>query len=110
VVREVVFAASAGSQDLLITDLPARAAPQLIRLTPEAGLTVGAFVLRKDRLPPRDATLPPDLQAAQDRIEVALRVPDGAVRRRCHHRADQCGRGAGGFSAGRQGRGRHRHL
>ena len=52
VTRDVTFSAPAGAHDLLITDLPANTAPDLIRLTsPEA--TLGAFSLRTDRLPPR---------------------------------------------------------
>lgn len=74
VVREVSFTAPDGSHELLITDLPAGIVPQLIRLAPADGLSVGAYALRTDRLPPRDPALTPDLQAAQAAIDAAQLV------------------------------------
>ncbi len=70
VTRDVTFTAPAGAHDLLITDLPANTAPDLIRLTsPEA--TLGAFSLRMDRLPPRDDLTSPEMVAAKAAVEAA---------------------------------------
>lgn len=69
VTREVTFSAPAGQHELLIADLPAATVPEMIRLTGQDGLALGAFSLRTDRLPPRDEVLSPDLQAAKDAIE-----------------------------------------
>jgi len=73
VTRDVTFTAPAGAHDLLITDLPANTAPDLIRLTsPNAAL--GAFSLRTDRLPPRDDLTNPDMAAAKAAVESAEAV------------------------------------
>ena len=76
--REVTFTApSAGAHDLLVTDLPADSEPGLIQITPGAGLQLGAFSLRADRLPPREDPLTPDQQAAKaevERLEAALQT------------------------------------
>ena len=70
VTRDVTFTAPAGAHYLLITDLPANTAPDLIRLTsPEA--TLGAFSLRMDRLPPRDDLTSPEMVAAKAAVEAA---------------------------------------
>ena len=70
VTRDVTFSAPAGAHDLLITDLPANTAPDLIRLTsPEA--TLGAFSLRTDRLPPRDDLTSPEMAAAKTAVGAA---------------------------------------
>jgi uncharacterized protein (TIGR02231 family) len=70
--REVTFTApEAGAHELLVTDLPANSDPGLIRLAPSEGLTVGAFNLRADRLPPREDPLTPDQVAAKAAVEAA---------------------------------------
>ncbi len=70
ITRDVSFTAPAGAHDLLITDLPAETAPDLIRLASDTA-TVGAFSLRTDRLPPRDDILGPDMEAAKAAVEAA---------------------------------------
>ena len=70
VTRDVIFSAPAGLHDLLITDLPADTAPDLIRLT-SPGATLGAFSLRTDRLPPRDDLTNPEMDAAKSAVEGA---------------------------------------
>jgi uncharacterized protein (TIGR02231 family) len=73
--REVTFAApAAGNHELLVTDLPFDSDPGLIRLTPSDGLTVGAFNLRADRLPPREDPLTVDQKAAKAAVEAAETV------------------------------------
>ncbi len=68
--REVSFLApSAGSHDLVVTDLPADSQPGLIQLFPGDGITLGAFALRTDRLPPREDPLTPDQTAAKAEVE-----------------------------------------
>ena len=53
VTREITFQADKpGSYDLVIPDLPTDAAPQGIHFHGTPGLTIGAFALRNDRLPP----------------------------------------------------------
>ncbi|GAB1478912.1 DUF4139 domain-containing protein [Paracoccaceae bacterium] len=69
VTREVSFAATPGPHELLITDLPAQTEPNLIRLAAPQGLTLGAFALRSDRLPPRDEALTPAQEAARAEVE-----------------------------------------
>ncbi len=70
--REVRFSApSAGSHELLVTDLPYDSDPGLIRLAPSDGLQLGAFNLRADRLPPREDPLTPEQQAAKTAVEAA---------------------------------------
>ena len=68
--REVNFVApSAGEHDLLVTDLPADSQPGLMQLAPGDGVTLGAFALRADRLPPREDPLTPDQTAAKAEVE-----------------------------------------
>ncbi|MBA3908371.1 MAG: hypothetical protein C0524_00505 [Rhodobacter sp.] len=73
--REVTFTApTAGAHDLLVTDLPAESQPGLMQLAPGDGLSLGAFSLRSDRLPPREDPLTSDQTAAKaevDRLEAA---------------------------------------
>jgi uncharacterized protein (TIGR02231 family) len=70
--REVTFTApTAGSHELLVTDLPYDSDPGLIRLAPSDGLQVGAFNLRADRLPPREDPLTPEQTAAKTQVETA---------------------------------------
>jgi uncharacterized protein (TIGR02231 family) len=68
--RKVTFTApAAGAHELLVTDMPARSEPGLIRLAPSAGLRLGAFSLRADRLPPREDPLTPAQNAAKTTVE-----------------------------------------
>ena len=77
--REVTFAApSAGSHELLVTDLPYDSDPAMIRLAASEGLQVGAFNLRDDRLPPREDPLTEAQQAAKAEVEAAQAVADQA--------------------------------
>lgn len=70
--REVTFTApAAGTHELLVVDLPLDSDPGMIRLAPSEGLTLGAFNLRADRLPPREDPLTPDQEAAKTRVEEA---------------------------------------
>jgi uncharacterized protein (TIGR02231 family) len=68
--REVTFTApSAGSHELLVTDLPSESSSGQIQLQPTEGVRLGAFNLRADRLPPREDPLTPDQQAAKAEVE-----------------------------------------
>lgn len=69
ITREVAFTATPGPHDLLITDLPAQTEPNLIRLAAPQGLTLGAFALRSDRLPPREEVLTPAQATAKAEVE-----------------------------------------
>lgn len=70
ITREVDFTAPAGAHDLLITDLPGDTQADLIRLA-APDLTLGAFALRTDRLPPREDSNAPDMLAAKAAVEAA---------------------------------------
>jgi uncharacterized protein (TIGR02231 family) len=77
--REVTFAApSAGSHELLVTDLPYDSDPGMIRLATSDGLQVGAFNLRADRLPPREDPLTEEQKAAKVAVEAAQATADQA--------------------------------
>ena len=68
--REVTFTApAAGRHELLVTDLPGGSEAGLIQLAPGAGVQLGAFNLRSDRLPPREDPLTPDQAAAKATVE-----------------------------------------
>lgn len=75
VTREVTFAAAPGPHDLLIADLPAALAPETIRLDAH-DVTLGAFTLRSDPLPPDQApTDSPSIAKAKvalDKAKLAL--------------------------------------
>ena len=78
--REVRFTApDAGGHELLVTDLPYDSDPGLIRLAPSEGLTVGAFALRADRLPPREDPLTEDQKTAKTAVEAAQAAADQAA-------------------------------
>lgn len=70
VTRVVDFEAPAGASEVLITDLPAATVPEFIRLSAE-GISLGAFSLRSDRLPPRDDPKDPDVVAAKAAVAAA---------------------------------------
>lgn len=77
--REVTFTApSAGSHELVVTDLPMDSDAGMIRLAGSEGLQVGAFNLRADRLPPREDPLTEDQKAAKTGVEAAQGVVDTA--------------------------------
>jgi uncharacterized protein (TIGR02231 family) len=68
--REVTFAApSPGAHEVLVTDLPADSQPELIQLQGGEGVSLGAFNIRADRLPPREDPLTPDQKAAKAEVE-----------------------------------------
>ncbi len=78
VTRDVQFSAPAGQSELLITDLPSGTDAELIRIAGSDGVSVGAFSLRTDRLPPR----PKPMSAAQDAAKAvidALKVREQAA-------------------------------
>jgi uncharacterized protein (TIGR02231 family) len=78
--REVHFTApTAGAHELLVTDMPSDSDPGLIRLAPSDGLTLGAFNLRADRLPPREDPLTPDQEAAKAAVEAAEAAAEQAA-------------------------------
>lgn len=81
ITREVSFDAPPGAHEVLITDLPAKTVPQLLRLTsPDA--TLGAFALRTDRLPPRTEPTTPAMDSAKALVKSAeadLAKAQGAV-------------------------------
>ena len=68
--REVTFTVPfPGAHELLVSDLPAESQPELIQIAGGAGLELGAFNLRADRLPPREDPLTPEQQAAKAELE-----------------------------------------
>ncbi|MBK8438411.1 MAG: DUF4139 domain-containing protein [Rhodobacter sp.] len=77
ITRQVTFTApSAGSHELLVTDLPADTQSGLMQIAASEGTDFGAFSLRSDRLPPRDEPLTPAQEAAKaevKRLEAAER-------------------------------------
>lgn len=82
ITRQVRLTAPPGPHDVLITDLPGDTVSELIRLAPLDGVTVGAFSLRTERLPPRDPALTPKQTAAKaeiDRLEGAVRAAQAVI-------------------------------
>lgn len=72
ITREVSFALpSAGSHDLLVTDLPAGLETALMQIAGSEGLGVGGFALRSDRLPPREEPATPEQRAAEAALDAA---------------------------------------
>jgi uncharacterized protein (TIGR02231 family) len=81
ITRQVDFTAAAGAHDLLITDLPADTQADLIRLA-ASDLTLGAFALRTDRLPPREDSNTPEMLAANAAVnaaEAGVRTAQSAI-------------------------------
>jgi uncharacterized protein (TIGR02231 family) len=78
ITREVQFDAPAGQHEVLITDLPGEMEEQWVRLTGSEGLTLGAFSLRTDRLPPREEVTSPEWDAAKAAVE-ALETKERAA-------------------------------
>ena len=70
ITREVRFDAPMGRHDLLITDLPAATKAEALQLT-SADLTLAAFGLRHDRLPPRDPVPTAAEKAAREAVLAA---------------------------------------
>ena len=78
--REITFAApSAGTHELLVTDLPWDSDPAAMQLVPGAGLQLGAFSLRSDRLPPREDPLTPEQEAAKAKVKELEAAAEGAL-------------------------------
>lgn len=72
VTREVTFQADQpGSYDLVIPDLPASAVPQGLQFDGSPGLTIGAFALRTDRLPPATPVGSPAVTEARAALKAA---------------------------------------
>lgn len=73
---------SAGSHELLVTDLPADTRAGLMQIAAPEGVSHGAFSLRADRLPPREEPLTAEQQAAKaevERLEAAEREAFAAL-------------------------------
>lgn len=71
VTRVVRFDAGAGAHEIVITDLPPDTEPQALRLTPAEGVQIGAWVLRSDRVIPREPQKSPAQIAAEAALEAA---------------------------------------
>lgn len=72
VTREVRFdLPAAGRHELLVLDLPRGLETALMQMTGSAGLGLGGFALRDDRLPPRDLPDTPEQAAAKAALEAA---------------------------------------
>ena len=72
VTREITFnAAKPGFFDLVIPDLPTDVAPQGIHFQGSPGLTIGAFALRTDRLPPSAPVDSAEITAARAALKTA---------------------------------------
>lgn len=70
ITRTVTFTApSAGTHELLVTDLPAATEAGLMQIAAPEGINFGAFSLRDDRLPPREEPLTPEQEAARAAVE-----------------------------------------
>ncbi len=81
ITREVrVGVPSAGAHELLVTDLPGTTEAGLMRLSGGEGLSLGAFSLRGDRLPPRDEPLTPEQETAKAALEAAVAAERQALR------------------------------
>jgi uncharacterized protein (TIGR02231 family) len=80
ITREVSFALpSAGSHDLLVLDLPRGMETALMQLEGSAGLNLGGFALRDDRLPPRDVPDTPEQVAAKAALDDAKAAERAAL-------------------------------
>jgi uncharacterized protein (TIGR02231 family) len=72
ITREVAFQADkAGTFDLVIPDLPPDAESQGLHFAGSAGLTIGAFALRTDRVPPATPVDSPAVTAARAGLKSA---------------------------------------
>ena len=81
ITREVTFIAPAGRHEVLVSDMPGSAEPQLLRVT-SGDTELGPFTLREGRLPPRVDPRSPQMVAAEDAVKVArvaLHLAQGRV-------------------------------
>jgi uncharacterized protein (TIGR02231 family) len=69
--RMVEFSATAGQHDVVITDLPLGTDATSLRMRPSDGLQIGAYVLRNDRVAPREVAKSEELIAAEAALEAA---------------------------------------
>ena len=72
--RLVAFSAPTGLHDVVVTDLPLDTVATSLRLVPSDGVQIGAFALRNDRVPPRDAVKSEAVIAAEAALEAAALV------------------------------------
>ncbi|MFZ1469719.1 MAG: DUF4139 domain-containing protein [Paracoccaceae bacterium] len=83
ITRTVTFTApTAGSHELVVTDLPGDTQAGLMQIKATEGTQFGAFALRGDRLPPREEPMTPAQEAAKaevTRLEAAERDTYAAV-------------------------------
>lgn len=70
VTREVSFTAPAGDHEVVVLDIPSLVAAEGLRVT-SPDVALGAFSLRDDRLPPRDAVTSPEMAAAEEAVTLA---------------------------------------
>ena len=70
ITREVTFTAPAGRHEVLVSDMPGSAEPQLLRVT-SGDTELGPFTLREERLPPRVDPKSPQMLAAEEEVKVA---------------------------------------
>ena len=77
ITREVTFAAPAGQHEVLVSDMPGSAEPQLLRVT-SGDTELGPFTLREDRLPPRVDPKSPQMLAAEGEVKLARVALHGA--------------------------------
>lgn len=77
VTREVTFTAPTGRHEVLVSDMPGSAEPQLLRVT-SGDTELGPFTLREGRLPPRKAPKSPQMVAAEDAVKAARGGLQGA--------------------------------
>ena len=78
ITREVQFTGGAGPHEVLVTDLPGGVDPRLIRIATPDGISLGAFSVRTDRLPPRPVQMPAEQTAAKAAVE-ALQIKEHAA-------------------------------
>lgn len=81
VTREVSFTAPAGEHEVVVLDIPSTVAAEGLRVA-SSDVALGAFALRDDRLPPREAVTSPEMAAAEEavkRARVALQGAEGKV-------------------------------
>lgn len=70
ITREVRFTAPAGRHDVVVSDMPGSAEPQLLRVT-SADTELGPFTLREERLPPQLNPKSPPMVAAEEAVKAA---------------------------------------
>lgn len=87
ITRQVTFTAPAGRHEVLVSDMPGSAEPQLLRVT-SGDTELGPFTLREGRLPPRVDPKSPEMMAAEDAVKVARVALHGAQGRVAGIRAE----------------------